>query len=90
MESVILNYREKKIKKELAKLRAELLAVKAEKKIMESQKSFFGSILRSIPSDLVVFDKNHKYQFVNPKAISTFRVPFRRSSNFARLGMCFL
>ncbi len=69
MEATVLNYREKKLKQELAELRAELKALKSEKKIVKSQNSFFGNILNAIPSDLVVFDKNHKYQFVNPKAI---------------------
>ena len=36
---------------------------------LEKQKSFYESILDEIPVDIAVFDKNHKYQFVNPAAI---------------------
>jgi len=34
------------------------------------QKDFYENILNSIPVDIAVFDKNHKYLFANPKAIN--------------------
>lgn len=37
---------------------------------IESVKNFYEFILNNIPSDIAVFDKNHKYLFVNPKGIS--------------------
>ena len=37
---------------------------------MDKQKLFYESILNSIPTDIAVFDKDHKYLFVNPGAIS--------------------
>ena len=36
---------------------------------LENQKKFYESVLNSIPSDLVVFDNDHTYRFVNPIAI---------------------
>jgi signal transduction histidine kinase/FixJ family two-component response regulator len=36
---------------------------------LEDQRSFYESVLNSIPSDLVVFDKDHRYKFVNPVAV---------------------
>ena len=38
------------------------------KKVKE-QKDFYENILNEIPADIAVFDKNHKYLFVNPQAI---------------------
>jgi PAS domain S-box-containing protein len=38
-------------------------------KKLEEQKNFFENILNHIPSDIAVFDKNHKYLFVNPQGI---------------------
>ncbi len=35
-----------------------------------SLKNFYEFILNNIPSDIAVFDKNHKYIFVNPNGIS--------------------
>ncbi len=35
----------------------------------ESQRSFYESILNSIPTDIAVFDKDHRYLFLNPIAI---------------------
>jgi PAS domain S-box-containing protein len=40
----------------------------AEQKIKD-QKEFYEGILSSIPTDLAVFDKNHRYIFLNPQAI---------------------
>lgn len=37
--------------------------------INNSIKEFYESILNNIPTDIVVFDKNHKYLFANPGAI---------------------
>ena len=37
---------------------------------LEKQKSFYENILNEIPVDIAVFDLNHKYQYVNPAAIS--------------------
>ena len=36
---------------------------------VSTQKDFYENILNSIPADIAVFDKNHKYLFVNPQAI---------------------
>jgi len=36
---------------------------------MEKQKSFYENILNKIPTDIAVFDLNHRYMFVNPGAI---------------------
>ena len=38
-------------------------------KKLEEQKNFFENIFNNIPSDIAVFDKNHKYLFVNPQGI---------------------
>ncbi len=37
---------------------------------LDKQKLFYESILNSIPTDIAVFDKDHRYLFVNPGAIS--------------------
>ena len=36
---------------------------------IEYQKKFYELILNSLPSDVVVFDKQHRYLFINPKGI---------------------
>lgn len=36
---------------------------------LKKQKRFFEYILNNIPSDIVAFDKHHRYMFVNPNAI---------------------
>jgi PAS domain S-box-containing protein len=36
---------------------------------LESQKKFYEQVLNHIPSDIAVFDKDHRYMFVNPTAI---------------------
>ncbi len=36
---------------------------------LEKQKSFYENILNKIPTDIAVFDLNHRYLFVNPGAI---------------------
>ncbi len=36
---------------------------------LDKQKEFYESILNCIPTDIAVFDANHKYIFANPKAI---------------------
>ena len=36
---------------------------------IENQKKFYELILNSLPSDVVVFDKQHRYLFINPKGI---------------------
>ena len=38
-------------------------------KQVNNQKDFYEAILNKIPVDIAVFDENHKYLFVNPKAI---------------------
>ena len=40
----------------------------AEQKL-DDQRNFFEDVLNSIPSDIAVFDKNHRYLFLNPIAI---------------------
>ncbi|MFN7312077.1 MAG: response regulator [Bacteroidota bacterium] len=44
-----------------------------ERKVFQSklaeQKSFYETILNRIPTDIVVFDKDHRYLFVNPMGI---------------------
>lgn len=37
---------------------------------LKKQKKFFENVLNTIPSDIVVFDSDHRYQFVNPIAVS--------------------
>ncbi len=41
---------------------------KAETQIIKT-KEFYENILNSIPSDIVAFDKDHNYQFINPVAV---------------------
>lgn len=36
---------------------------------LDKQKEFYENILNSIPTDIAVFDANHKYLFLNPTAI---------------------
>ena len=36
---------------------------------IENQKKFYELILNSLPSDVVVFDKKHRYLFINPQGI---------------------
>jgi len=36
---------------------------------LEKQRIFYEKILNQIPSDIAVFDKDHRYLFVNPEAI---------------------
>ena len=36
---------------------------------IENQKMFYEAILNSLPSDVAVFDKDHRYLFVNPQGI---------------------
>lgn len=37
---------------------------------LDRQKEFYENILNKLPTDIAVFDANHKYLFVNPGAIS--------------------
>ena len=39
-------------------------------KQLDKQKEFYENILNKLPTDIAVFDANHKYLFVNPGAIS--------------------
>jgi len=41
----------------------------ADKKL-EAQRLFYEEILDNIPADIAVFDKDHRYLYVNPKAIA--------------------
>ena len=41
---------------------------------IEFQKAFYELILNSIPSDIAVFDKNHRYLVVNPQGIQDEKV----------------
>ena len=41
---------------------------------IEFQKAFYELILNSIPSDIAVFDKNHRYLFINPQGIQDEKV----------------
>jgi PAS domain S-box-containing protein len=36
---------------------------------VETQREFYEFILNNLPADVAVFDKNHKYVFINPKGI---------------------
>lgn len=69
MDSTISNYQEKKLKQEVLSLRSKIKSLQKENNRLELRNSFFGKILNAIPSDLVVFDINHRYQFINPQAI---------------------
>ncbi|MFH6970565.1 PAS domain-containing protein [Flavobacterium petrolei] len=42
--------------------------IEVEKKLLQ-QKDFYETILNNLPTDVVVFDSNHKYIYVNPIAI---------------------
>ncbi len=42
---------------------------KLTEKKLEEQRKFYENVLNSIPSDIVVFDKDHRYLFLNPIAI---------------------
>lgn len=44
------------------------------KALVEKQKRFYENILNSLPSDIVVFSPDHKYQFINPVAIKDKKV----------------
>ena len=61
-EIEILLAENKNLKKENDRL-------KVKNKTAVSQKKFFKNILNGIPSDLVVFDRHHRYQFLNPISI---------------------
>jgi PAS domain S-box-containing protein len=39
-------------------------------KSLKQQKDFYETILNSVPSDIAVFDSDHRYLFVNPVAVS--------------------
>jgi PAS domain S-box-containing protein len=38
-------------------------------KTLDEQKFFYEEILNKIPADVVVFNSNHEYTFINPKAV---------------------
>lgn len=54
---------------DIQQLKFELKKEKAIRKEVEFQKDFFTSILENIPSDLAVFDPEHRYLFVNKHGI---------------------
>ncbi|QTN39715.1 response regulator [Cryomorphaceae bacterium] len=37
---------------------------------LEKQRNFYEAILNNIPADVVVADGNHRYMFINPKAVA--------------------
>lgn len=39
------------------------------RRAVQKQKDFYETILNSIPSDIVVFDDQHRYRFLNPVAV---------------------
>lgn len=41
---------------------------------VETQREFYEFILNNLPADVAVFDKNHKYVFINPKGIQDEKV----------------
>ena len=49
--------------------RIDLMDRKQVARELDKQKSFYENILNKIPTDIVVFDPNHRYLFVNPFAI---------------------
>ena len=55
----------KKIEREFSRLPNWKLA----EEIIEKQKNFYENILNSLPTDIAVFDPDHRYLFVNPGAI---------------------
>ena len=38
--------------------------------MMTERESFFGSLLDQLPGEIVVFDRNYRYVYVNPKSIA--------------------
>lgn len=48
---------------------ADITEQKLTEKKLDEQKMFYENILNSLPVEIVVFDKQHKYVFVNPAAI---------------------
>lgn len=52
---------------EVAQKERELIALNAK---VDQQREFYEYILNNIPSDIAVFDDQHKYMFVNPQGIS--------------------
>ena len=54
---------------DIQQLKFELKKEKAIRKEAEFQKEFFTSVLENIPSDLAVFDPEHRYLFVNKHGI---------------------
>ena len=40
------------------------------KHLLMEQKDFYENVLNSIPSDIVVFDAEHRYKFLNPMAVA--------------------
>ena len=41
---------------------------------IQKQKEFYEFILNNLPADVAVFDKNHKYVYVNPRGIKNKKV----------------
>lgn len=52
----------------LFKVEAKLIQEQSAK---NSKEDFFGHVLDNLPADLVVFDSNHRYLYINPKAVKS-------------------
>jgi len=59
---------------DIQQLKFELKKEKAIRKEVEFQKDFFTSVLENIPSDLAVFDTEHRYLFVNKHGIKNVEI----------------
>lgn len=60
--------------KKIGKAVAAYIVQQYEHEKLKEKTQYFEQILNSIPSDLVVFDKHHRYQYINPIAIKDQKV----------------
>lgn len=58
------------LSEELAHLKEQLEAERTARKQAEAQRDFFEEILNKIPAEIIVADKDYRYLYVNPAAIS--------------------
>ncbi len=68
------NEQEHVVIKKIGKAVAAYIVQQYEHEKLKEKTQYFEQILNSIPSDLVVFDKHHRYQYINPIAIKDQKV----------------